>query len=204
MTVSKQLHCLLSSMCRRMFLQISGGALLTTTRGHCGSVPHSPVPCCRRRAAVPGSGEADDLATEVVDDMEGRRSGWACWDTLSFPCPDLAPPVSPWLGLEVALPAKPPPRAELVFLSGQRFWMCDTASSATMPPPAVTRSVACTVKSWVSSAHRSVTRHSYTPSSSFFTLDRLRRWEMALPCTRTVWKWGRAKDGNSLKNWQTF
>lgn len=39
-----------------------------------------PAPCCcRRMAAFPGSGEAEDLATEVVvDEMDGRRPGWAC------------------------------------------------------------------------------------------------------------------------------
>lgn len=145
---------------------------------------------CQRTAAIPGSWEAADLATEVVvvDDTEGRRSDWASWGTRCFSCPSLDPPVSPWLGLEVTPPTWPPPRAALVFLSNQRFWMCDTASSATMPPPAVMVSVAWTVKSWSSSAHRSDTRHSYTPPSSFFTLDRLRRWEMAFPWTRTVWK----------------
>lgn len=170
----------------------------STTRGHCGSVPppsppfsniHSPAPCCcRRMAEFPGSGEAEDLATEVVvDEMDGRRPGWACWGTRCFPCPNLWPPARPWPGSEVALPAPAPPRAVLVFLRGQRFWMCDTASSATIPSPAVMCSAAWTVNSWVSSAHRSDTRHSYTPSSSFFTLDRLRRWEIALPWTRTVW-----------------
>lgn len=168
------------------------------TRGHCGSVSkpppslysNSPAPyCCRRMAVFPGSGEAADLATEVVVvEMEGRSPGWACWGTRCFPCPNLWPPARLWLGSDVALPAAPPPRTVFAFLSGQRFWMCDTASSATMPSPGVTRSEAWTVNSWVSSAHKSDTRHSYTPSSSFFTLDRLRRWEMALPWTRTVWK----------------
>lgn len=167
---------------------VSGG--FSSTRRHCGSVSpppsDSPALCCSWRIAViPDSGEAEDLRTVevVVVEMEGRSPGCASWCTRCFPCPNLCPPASPWPGTNVALPS---PCAVFVFLCGQRFWMCDTASSATMPSPAVTCSEAWTVNSWVSSAHRSDTRHSYTPSSSFFTLDRLRRCEIAFPWTRTV------------------
>lgn len=57
-------------------------------------------------------GEADDLATEemVVEEMEGRRPGWACWGTRCLPCPALWPPASPCSGSEVALPPAPPPQ----------------------------------------------------------------------------------------------
>lgn len=128
---------------------------------------HLPFSCCCLLEALAVCGEA-------VVRVDGDDGG-IVW-------------LFPWSGLLVA-------RAAL--FNVQRFWIWDTASSASMLSRGVTRSVACTLKSCVSSEYKSDTRHSYTPSSSFPTWDRLSLWEMAFPCTRTVW------DQNERNNTRT-